>query len=157
MGSTGAPTTDCEPQERHWLVLRGEGLRVAARYRLQRPDAEDIVQETLLRLWVARANVQHPLPWMRVVLRRLARDLRFGFSDDADPDSLPAPPACRDIALDLHKVAVLLPARQCQLLVYLASGMTHKEVARRMSCDTRDVGTMLRRAIAAAAKALERR
>ncbi len=78
--------TDERPPEPmcDWSAARERCLREAKRYTHGRADAEDVVQEALLRAWRTRTslrNTGHPMPWLLQItrneaLRSLARDGR---------------------------------------------------------------------------------
>jgi RNA polymerase sigma-70 factor (ECF subfamily) len=67
-----------------WSGARERCLREAQRYTRSTTDAEDVVQEALLRAWKTRTslrNTTHPLPWLLQItrneaLRRVSRGSR---------------------------------------------------------------------------------
>ena len=88
---------DPAPPPWDWPRARERCLREAQRYTRCPNDAEDVVQEALLRAWKTRMtlrNTGHPLPWLLQItrneaLRSLARAGRDGerCSSVAEPDS----------------------------------------------------------------------
>ena len=83
-----------------WSAARERCLSEARRYTRGRADAEDVVQEALLRAWKTRAslrNTGHPMPWLLQItrneaLRSLARSGRDAERATlvADPEPPPA-------------------------------------------------------------------
>ena len=58
-----------------WTTARERCLREAKRYTHGRADAEDVVQEALLRAWKTRTtlrNTDHPMPWLLQITRNEA-------------------------------------------------------------------------------------
>lgn len=83
-----------------WPVARERCLREAQRYTRCPVEAEDAVQEALLRAWKTRSklrNIDHPMPWLLQITRNEALRLVARRTRDrercvltADPDARPA-------------------------------------------------------------------
>ena len=91
-----------------WPAARERCLREARRYTRSAAEAEDIVQEALLRAWKTRTslrNTQYPMPWLLQITRNEAlRSLsRTGRDHErsvlvADPEGGPTPDEWTDTA-----------------------------------------------------------
>ena len=83
-----------------WQGLRTRGLRVARRMVRSSDEAEEIVQEALLRAWRAQercGSPEAPAPWVLAIvrneaLRRLSSRTLVLLDDVGAPDALAAPP-----------------------------------------------------------------
>jgi RNA polymerase sigma-70 factor (ECF subfamily) len=127
-----------------WAEARRRCLREARRFGLSGPEAEDVVQEALLRAW--RHSERHgspdaPVAWFLTItrneaLRRRERDPRrreVGWEErDRDPA---APGGIEEVParVDVRRAMSALPADDRRLL-YLryAEDLTQPEVARAM-------------------------
>ena len=117
----------------------------------QSPD--DIAQEVLLAYVRQRSTISSPRAWIALVARRIAakhrakasRAPQSGESEEAR-SSLP------DIQIDLRRALRQLDPLSRKLLSWTARGDTHTEIAARLGCARRDVGTLVARARARAAK-----
>jgi RNA polymerase sigma-70 factor (ECF subfamily) len=84
-----------------WTSARERCLKEARRYTHERADAEDVVQEALLRAWKTRTslrNTGHPMPWLLQITRNEAiRSLARSGRDQeravlvAEPEPEPIP------------------------------------------------------------------
>lgn len=89
-----------------WERVRGHCLREARRYLFSRADAEEAVQEALLRAWSGRSKCRQPekpLGWLLQItrnesLRVLARRKRQPTTSPLEEDQGQA--ACADAAID---------------------------------------------------------
>jgi RNA polymerase sigma-70 factor (ECF subfamily) len=120
--------------------------------------ADDLVQETMLKAWVARdrfAAGSNMRAWTHIILRNIyfsqARRARFkGEWDDYSAELVLAVPAGQDncIALgDMQRALMQLPAEQREALVLMgAGGMTCEEVAAICNCATGTVKSRVSRA-----------
>ena len=113
-----------------------------------RSEADEILQETMLKLWSGiggfRGDGGSPFwGWLRQVavneaLMRLRRERRLALeldgvdADDIAEDQAPPPPAAADAAL-LQRALDALPANTRSVLwLYHAEGYTHEEIAEAM-------------------------
>jgi RNA polymerase sigma factor (sigma-70 family) len=141
----------------NWDALAHEVRRVARHWHLNPEDVDDVVQETLLRLFEHGPAVQSVPGWIGVVVRRLAHTLAqrrsketilpprlLGTSDGFDLTS----------QLALSEILTKVPPKDRNLLHLIARGYSHREIAQHMGWQTRDVGTKLDRAVRKAARLL---
>lgn len=121
------------------LALRMCGSRV---------DADEVLQETMLKLWSGvdgfRGDGGSPFwGWLRQVAvneslmrlrreRRLAQELEGVDADDVAEDPNPPPPAAADAALLQRALAELPAATRGVLWLYHGEGYTHEEIAAAM-------------------------
>jgi RNA polymerase sigma-70 factor (ECF subfamily) len=139
-------------------------LRAFARGLCGRPDyADDLVQETLLKAWAARASFQPGTSirsWTFVILRNvyLSEARRNRFRGDYDPDmaeKLLSQPASQEDGIhmgDLRNAMMRLSSeRREALLLVGAGGFSYEEAANIAKCA---VGTMKSR-VARARRSLE--
>jgi RNA polymerase sigma-70 factor (ECF subfamily) len=123
--------------------------------------ADDLVQETMLKAWVARGRFvagTNMRAWTHVILRNIyfsqARRARFkGEWDEFSADLLLAVPGGQEshVALsDLQRALMQLPAEQREALILMgAGGMTCEQVAAISQCATGTVKSRVARARAA--------
>ena len=113
-----------------------------------RSEADEVLQETMLKLWSAidgfRGDGGSPFwGWLRQVavneaLQRLRRERRLGAeldgigTDDVAEDQAPPPPAAADAALLQRALGELPAATRSVLWLYHAEGYTHEEIATAM-------------------------
>ncbi|RZA19552.1 MAG: sigma-70 family RNA polymerase sigma factor [Lysobacteraceae bacterium] len=113
-----------------------------------RDQADEVLQETMLKLWAAiggfRGDGDTPFwGWLRQVavneaLQRLRRERRLAVelggveTDDVAEDSSPPPPAAADAALLQRALGELPPATRSVLWLYHGEGYTHEEIAAAM-------------------------
>lgn len=120
--------------------------------------ADDLVQETMLKAWVARDRFiagTNMRAWTHVILRNIyfsqARRARFkGEWDEFSADLLLAVPGGQEshVALsDLQRALMQLPAEQREALILMgAGGMTCEQVAAISQCATGTVKSRVARA-----------
>lgn len=113
-----------------------------------RADADEVLQETMLKLWSGiggfRGDGGSPFwGWLRQVavneaLQRLRRDRRIASELDGAPaddrleDAASPPPAAADAALLQRALAQLPAATRSVLWLYHGEGYTHEEIAAAM-------------------------
>jgi RNA polymerase sigma factor (sigma-70 family) len=128
-----------------------------ARLWSRRPeDACDVAQDALLRLITKRTEVRDPIPWLFVVTRRLASKRLHSERQFpvqylvSEPRSEPRTNRSHDLgdALRFLLRETRLGARDRRILVLVALGFTHSEIASRLGCHRRDVGQYVSRAMA---------
>lgn len=129
--------------------------------------ADDLVQETMLKAWMARDRFipgSSMRAWTYVILRNayfsIARRARFkGEWDEHGADLLLAVPAAQEghVALaDMQRALMELPAAQREALILMgASGMSCEEVAAISQCAVGTVKSRVARARAALRALLE--
>jgi RNA polymerase sigma-70 factor (ECF subfamily) len=129
--------------------------------------ADDLVQETMLKAWVARGRFlagTNMRAWTHVILRNVyfsqVRRARFkGEWDEFSADLMLAVPAGQEshIALsDMQRALMQLPAEQREALILMgAGGMTCEQVAEISQCATGTVKSRVARARAALRALLE--
>jgi RNA polymerase sigma-70 factor (ECF subfamily) len=138
--------------------LQAYGRRIAR----DRDLADDLVQETMLKAWSARARFEgnNIRAWCYVILRNVylsqMRRARFkGEWNEADADRLLATAPAQEngiVLADVGRGIEALPAAQREALLLVSSaGLSYEEVARRCNCA---VGTIKSR-VARARLALE--
>ena len=128
-------------------AARERCLREAQRYTRCPLEAEDVVQEALLRAWKTRAklrNASQPMPWLLQItrneaLRALARSSRERERSTLVPDPAPPPAAAEWADVTLERLHLQAALRQLdeheQALVNLRYGaeLTHSTIADLMS------------------------
>lgn len=113
-----------------------------------RPDADEVLQETMLKVWSGiggfRGDGGSPFwGWLRQVavneaLMRLRRDRRLALEldgldvDEHAEDATPPPPAAADAALLQRALDQLPHATRSVLWLYHGEGYTHDEIATAM-------------------------
>lgn len=140
-------------------------LRIYARSLSGNADmADDLVQETLLKAWAARARFQagtNMRAWTYVILRNhyfsQVRRARFsGDWDEFSADLLLAEPANQEahIALsDVQRGLLMLPAAQREALILVgAGGIAYEEVAEICDCAVGTIKSRVARGRAALAE-----
>lgn len=133
--------------------LRPDLLRFARRLTRADDSAQDIVQETLLRVWMRRQthDIDEPRAYARTVLRNvylqsLRRSpflpLEDGMEDCVEPD------ADATLALgDLNQAVARLPVAQAAVIRLIADGETSPHaMAERLGCPPGTVMSRLARA-----------
>ena len=135
----------CAPWD--WPTARERCLREARRYTRESAEAEDIVQEALLRAWKTRTklrNTAHPMPWLLQITRNEAlRSLSRSDRDRersilvADPEDAPAHDEWTETAATRLDVAAALRQlgedEQAMVNLRYADELTHSTIADLMS------------------------
>jgi len=114
------------------------------------PDAEDLAQEVLLKLWLHRRSVEKPRAWLRTVVRHAADTrirngpLEVGLKDAPEPQ---ADPRVKILSYLLAKELLEdLPKRQRLSLVLSVLGFSHVEIAARLGTTSKGVERLVARA-----------
>ncbi len=140
--------TALSPGQRLGYEALLEAARHMARRWSRRPeDVDDLAQEALLKLVAVGSEVQKPLAWLKVIVRRLAwRQIR-GAPEAGDllpgVDILFDPWQCRDEWMDLGDALRTLPRRTQAALVLVAQGHTEREIALALRCSVKAVEKVL--------------
>lgn len=120
------------------------------------PDAEDMVQETLLRLLqrMARGPITEPDHYAMIILHNIARHRWRGRvdTDELEEDSATTQPVAesRLAVEDLRSAITALPAEQAQIMALVLQGeFSPKAIAARLQLP---VGTVMSRLARARAK-----
>ena len=129
------------------LRLRPRLLRRARRYTSDRDEAEDLVQETLLRVW-SRLNDDPPVDdverYLFTTLRHLSKRRRQ--VDEALEDDVPGNPAPgtdRLAAAEVAQAMKALPGAQADLILeHAVEGASYRELANRHGLP---IGTVMSR------------
>ena len=138
---------DAEPIDSLLDIAR----RLARRWCTNSADADDVAQESVLRLWTCRDPPRNPVPWLAVVTRRLCNRERVrcevrGRAEEVFTRShAPAPASLHDLLLDLDQIIDRLSERDRRLLLYLTEGYQTREIASAFDCAPGDVGQMVAR------------
>jgi RNA polymerase sigma-70 factor (ECF subfamily) len=142
-----------------WAGMRSRCLQEARRL-LPRADAEEAVQEALVRAWMRRdacRTPDAPLPWILQITRNEARRLlarRAGRLRQVRVEPIPAEPAVEDDALAgatirltvEQALACLAEGDRSVLRLRYADDLTQAEVARRLGVPEGTVKVRLHRA-----------
>jgi RNA polymerase sigma factor (sigma-70 family) len=144
-------------------------VRYLARYTGDPDQAEDLVQETFVRLRERPpADRTEPRKWLFTVATNLARDAhrvsrrREALAAEAR-DRLPLPDAAPDPAAEAERADLrrrvraalaTLTDRERTVLLMREEGFTHREIAESVDTTTGSVGTMIARALDKVVRAL---
>ena len=146
-----------------WSTVRRECLKEARRYLRQTDDAEEAVQEALIRAWRRRGtchNPEAPLPWMLQITRnealRLAGRRQLRLLRELPGEELPEPVSLgRDGDEEIDRVVGALATRQAleilredeRTLVHLryVDDLTQPAVAERLNVPEGTVKVRLHR------------
>ena len=132
-----------------WDQLRLLAVNFAKLWCRSREDAQDIAHEALLALLRNGESVREIIPWLYVVIRRIAlhlkreERLRCNLQGDVAGPSMSGHIEFREFIRHTH----LLNKKQRRVLVLTILGYTHKEIADRMRCGRGDVGQYVNRAL----------
>lgn len=146
------PKTNCPTHS--FVVLQGDLMRLARRLAANETEAQDLAQETILRLWRRRdelGGIDDLRAYARAALRNLYRQgLRrapFVALEETAPPSI-EPDVFASLALsDLQGAIARLPADQAQLMSLVMDGETSpKRLAMRVGCEVNTVMSRLARA-----------
>jgi RNA polymerase sigma factor (sigma-70 family) len=116
------------------------------------PEADDIAQEAMIRLWSLRDPPRNAVTWLAVVTRRLCNRLRMRERSRSRAEGVFAveqssmPSASADFLLDVNRILGRLPERDRRLITSVKEGLYTIEIASLFECDARDVGQMVSRA-----------
>lgn len=128
------------------LACRGEAVltlalsefcrREAAYQGLQKSDEEDCAQEALTAFLLRAANVENPLAYLKVVVRRIARSLRQAGRRSLALDSdftgregnARSPSAAADSRIEVCRLLGLLSPRDRRFAVLAGEGYTFAEI-----------------------------
>ncbi len=149
-----AGLTELADMPRMLVALRPDLIRLARRLADSEDEAQDLVQETLLRLWrrrVALCEVSEPRAYGRAALRNLYRQsLRRAphAAEDSTHEPMIDPAVFARLALqELERAIARLPAEQGAVIRLVASGETSpQDLARRLGCPPGTVMSRLARA-----------
>ncbi|MFC4727681.1 RNA polymerase sigma factor [Coralloluteibacterium thermophilus] len=137
---------DVRAYERIYRLFERPVFTLALRMTGSREDAQDVLQETMLKLFARLGDFRGQCPfwgWLRQIavnesLMRLRRRARRDDDEalpeepgDEAPDTLP--PAAADAALLARALARLPPTTRSVLWLYHAEGFTHEEIAAAMA------------------------
>lgn len=153
------------------LPLKNKLYRVALRITLDSLEAEDVVEDTLVRVWERRKDVPHTVNLESYCLT-ICRHLAIDRSEKKDAGHLPLDAAPPEIALDtahpdeeleqqervlwVKRVLNTLPEKQrTALQLREIDGRSYEEVAEVMQITAADVKVTLHRARKALKAALE--
>lgn len=132
--------------------LRPALVRQAEAVLRSRDDAEDTVQDVMLRLWNMRSQLRSPMaPLARVLVRNFCVDRLRRRVPTLAVDSLPLPmPQQEDSAHAragrmLHAIATLPPMQQTVLRLHHMEELPTREIARLLGCSDEAVRQVLSR------------
>ena len=147
--------------QEHILPLKDKLFRLALRITLNRAEAEDVVQETMIRVWSKRAewgNLESIEAYCLTVAKRLAIDkseLKDAQNETltSEADSLRQAPSPHDCLVKKERIVLLnqligrLPMKQ-RVVIQLRDieGKSYKEIAALMSMTEEQVKVTLFRA-----------
>lgn len=139
--------SDAELQE-----LMSVAHRQALRWSRSQQDAEDIVQEAMLRL-VLDGRIGHPHAWLAVVARRLAWRLdrerqreTVALAEERRQAMSARPAAPPNAHMELQSLLAHASPHDRRLLLLDAAGFTDEEISHRVGCRSGSVHTLLTRA-----------
>jgi RNA polymerase sigma factor (sigma-70 family) len=147
-------TAQSSAAARDWNALASIAHKLARRWTRHVEEARDVAQESLLRLFTS-AHVRDPIPWLFVTTRRLAlrqqQRARRWSPYDANRVSARAttPPSAIGRGLLFRHIRTdrTLSPRYRRVLLLIATGHTHVEIAQRIGSSRRDVGQLAARAL----------
>ena len=156
-----APDPSWIPEGCDWGALRTVAAHFARVHGASRDDAEDIAQEALLNLHRRRDRVREPIDWLFIVTRRLTARTRAAGStsfsartaasrqsiNQSINQSMTAPAVSSEGLLRRLAQASGLTMRQRRLLILVAQGFTHQEIALRLGSSRSAIGHQVARAV----------
>lgn len=151
--------TDTRRRERDLAIHQPELLRLARRLTRSREEAEDLVQETLLKVWariVTGGEVRETRAYLFATLRNLAcrPPERPDPLTEADEPAVPSGAGRRIATEEVLRAMRALPGEQACLIRALAlEGVSYAELARRHGLP---VGTVMSRVSRGRARLSER-
>jgi DNA-directed RNA polymerase specialized sigma24 family protein len=127
-----------------WLLARREATRRCS----SDLSPDDVAQEVLMAFVQQRTAVRDPRAWVTSVTRRVAfkLDARNQRCVPSTVETDIAPPIPSNLRIDLRRALGQLDARTLKLLSWTIRGETHLEIAARLGCARRDIGTLVHRA-----------
>ncbi len=151
--ATASPVIDFNQLARtHWSTLYKYAYRLAG----DRPTAEDLVQDSLLRAWRSREKLKEPAAitgWLKTIVRRenARRFERIRPRESALPtDDIVAERQSYDTSTEafvLRRALAALPAEYREpLVLQVLEGLSQQEIAARIGISAAGVGTRLFRA-----------
>lgn len=134
-------------------------LVLFARARVERSEAEDLVQEAFVRLMTAKPEPTDPRAWLYTVVRRLALDRgrrkRRQVRSDADPCFSPGRPGDEE-ARRVEQMLRSLPGEEREVLILRVwGGLTLEQVGRVLGLSTATTHRRYREALAQAGRSME--
>lgn len=145
---------------------RGELVRLLARYRIPRPDGDDLLQEAFLALATRGSGARDPRLWligaMRVLCLRYRRALAYRIYEAVDADLLDAfadprfAGSERRVLLGEVELALGRLRGRCREILRLRYGLgcDRFETGAAVGCRPSSVGTLEKRCLAALGSAL---
>ena len=153
-GTEAMQSAQSSATARDWSALASIAHKLARRWTRHADEARDVAQESLLRLLTSE-RVREPIPWLFVTTRRLAlrrQQLARRWSPyDSNQVSARAAgqqqPIGRGLLFRHIRTARMLSPRDRRVLLLIATGHTHVEIAQRIGSSRRDVGQLAARAL----------
>lgn len=151
--------TDTLRRERDLAIHQRELMRLALRLRRNREEAEDLVQETLLKVWarmVAGGEVREPRAYLFATLRNLAcrPPERPDPLTEAEEPAVASEAARRIATAEVLRAVDDLPGEQaCLIRAVALEGVSYADLARRHGLP---MGTVMSRVSRGRARLSER-
>ena len=145
------PSTSSHQALAWWEPRIQAAIRFARAHGVPAADVEDVAHDALLCVLIQAAaggEIEKVDSYLFVTIGRLWRRRRQAarrVSEESFPTPSTAVPQ-DDLHLDLAGVIERQPARSQALLRMAIDGCSHAEMANALGCQTRDIGSMLKRA-----------